>query len=771
MSASQLASSTHGAAGTWAVSDPESLLTTQTAGQDPANALTGDTSTQGMAYGVSNGADAFIQWTLPSAHNALAFGLWYKTGKPAAWIEGPHFVTLYNAAVGDMLRLSDERSSTTNTREIRVSPLDASVSVADNTWYWCTMEWRQGAAGSFAVYDTSLNLVGSVNFTDTFNAPTQAILLGNTSGTSAEAGETTYFDDLIVEYSNPSFPLLPISPLVSLAVTPSAASIPKGATQQFTATGTLSDGTTVNMTNSVTWASSNGAVASVTAAGLATGAATGSTTIQASSGSISGSAGLTVTTQVLVSIAITPSSPSVVEGASLQLTATGTFSDGSTQNLTGAVTWTATGGSVSSTGFFTAPATASSITVTATSVSSTVSGSTTIAVTGGATSMQQLATDNFNRQNASTLGVNWTPLIGNPANTALQILNGQVESIVAAPQIGKEMYYGGLNWPADQYSEVTIVAMNSAGNEGPAVRMTSNDMAYLCSVNSLGTGDSSVSILLFNAGTTTTLASSTTATVLAGQIVSCTVQGAVLTMENQSTGIPLLTAYDATLPSGYPGLAITAVTPSANVLGNWSAGASGPSLSLHQVASDNFSRANALNLGANWHIGTGHGPIQIVSDQVQPYPAGGPQPSKEHYVASGAFPNDQWSQMQVVFEDTVGDCGVELRASDSADTLYVADVNITGAAGTAETRISLVINGVITPLVIDQQWSAVASGDFIRGQAQGNLISLIDVTTGSLLLTAFDSNVTSGYPGISLQAVTGNPSDHIAGSWSGGIFQ
>ena len=528
----------------------------------------------------------------------------------------------------------------------------------------------------------------------------------------------------------------------------------------------------MNLTNSVIWTSTNSNVATVTAAGLATGQATGSTTIQATSGSITGSTGLTVTAQVLESLTVTPTDPSIAEGSTLQFTATGTYSDGSTQNLTSVVTWSATSGSVSSAGLFTAPATATSVVVTATSTANgTVTGSTTVTVVAGSSGMQQLAADSFNRQNASTLGVNWTPLIGNAANTALQIVSGQVESIVAAPDIGKEMYYGGLNWPADQYSEVTIIALGSPGNEGPAVRMTSNDKAYLCSVNSLGTGNSSVSLLLFNAGTTTTLASSTTATVLAGHVVSCTVQGTVIIMQNQTTGTQLLTASDGTLPSGYPGMAITAVTPSANVLGNWTGGAAGPSLSLDQVASDSFNRANALNLGPNWHIGTGHGPIQIVSDQVQPYPTGGPQPSKEHYIAAGAFPNDQWSQMQVVFEDTVGDVGVELRASDSADTLYVADVNITGAAGTAETRISLVINGVITPLIIDQQWSVVSPGDFIRGQAQGSLISLIDVTTGALLLTASDTNVTSGYPGISLQAVTGNPSDHIAGTWSGGIFQ
>jgi hypothetical protein len=124
----------------------------------------------------------------------------------------------------------------------------------------------------------------------------------------------------------------------------------------------------------------------------------------------------------------------------------------------------------------------------------------------------------------------------------------------------------------------------------------------------------------------------------------------------------------------------------------------------------------------------------------------------------------------VVAEGTLGDNAVELRASDTVDTMYVCDVNLTGVPGVAEARIDRILNGTITFLVVDQQWTAVSPGDYVRGQVQGNLISLIDVTTGTLLLTTFDTNIISGYPGISLQAVTGNPSDHIAAYWSGGTL-
>jgi len=186
------------------------LITIQTAAEDPSNALDGDTGKVGLAYNVANGATGYIQWNLPASETALSFGMWYKTGQPAAWTEGPHFITFYNYSFGTMLRLSDERSSANNARQIRVSPLDNAVpGIADNTWYWVTMKWIQSGPGTFSVYDTAFNLVGTVNFTDPFGVSVQSIQLGNSSGTPPETASVNYMDDLIVDFTYPNFPLLP----------------------------------------------------------------------------------------------------------------------------------------------------------------------------------------------------------------------------------------------------------------------------------------------------------------------------------------------------------------------------------------------------------------------------------------------------------------------------------------------------------------------------------------------------------------------------------
>ncbi len=177
--------------------------------------------------------------------------------------------------------------------------------------------------------------------------------------------------------------------LVSIAVTPANPSIASGTKEQFTATGTFSDNTTQDLTQSVTWSSSAASVATISSAagsnGLATSVAAGSTTIKASSGSISGSTTLTVTSATLVSIAVTPTNPSIVKGTTRQFTAMGTYSDNTTQDLTAAVTWNSSNAAVAaisntvgSKGLATSVAAGSTM---ITAISGSISGSTTLTVT------------------------------------------------------------------------------------------------------------------------------------------------------------------------------------------------------------------------------------------------------------------------------------------------------------------------------------------------------------------------------------------------------
>jgi sulfur relay (sulfurtransferase) complex TusBCD TusD component (DsrE family) len=99
--------------------------------------------------------------------------------------------------------------------------------------------------------------------------------------------------------------------LTSIAVTPANPTIMVGATQQFVATGTYSDGSTKSVTSQATWTSSNTAAATINASGLATAVLAGSTTIRAALNGVTGSSTAAVAVN-LPTIALT----SPVSGAS-----------------------------------------------------------------------------------------------------------------------------------------------------------------------------------------------------------------------------------------------------------------------------------------------------------------------------------------------------------------------------------------------------------------------------------------------------------------------
>ncbi len=168
--------------------------------------------------------------------------------------------------------------------------------------------------------------------------------------------------------------------LSSVTVSGPSANLDLTATEQFSATGHYSDGSTEDLSSTVTWSSSASSIASVSNSGVATGLAAGYARIIATYHEASGSANLTVNAPT--SITLTPIGPAVGVGGSVQLHATGSFSDNpSGINLTNVVSWSSSASSaasVSSAGMVAGVA-AGVATITATS--GTVSGSTAVNVT------------------------------------------------------------------------------------------------------------------------------------------------------------------------------------------------------------------------------------------------------------------------------------------------------------------------------------------------------------------------------------------------------
>jgi hypothetical protein len=130
-----------------------------------------------------------------------------------------------------------------------------------------------------------------------------------------------------------------VSGLLAIEVTPQNQNVAKGLLQQFTATATFSDNRTADITASVSWSSSAPWVASISLYGLARAEALGTATIRATSGAVSGSSDFTTTAALLQSFTVSPARVFTGVSKTRQPVITGTYSDGTTANISSLASW------------------------------------------------------------------------------------------------------------------------------------------------------------------------------------------------------------------------------------------------------------------------------------------------------------------------------------------------------------------------------------------------------------------------------------------------
>ncbi len=155
---------------------------------------------------------------------------------------------------------------------------------------------------------------------------------------------------------------LAVNVLTAISVTPANATVHLGNSQAYTATGTFttpgsSITTTMDLTSQITsWTVGNASVASIDSTGLLTtnnpleegNQGQGTTTVTASLCGLSGTTNVTVDPPVAASLQISPDSPTIAVGQTLDFTAVEIFTDGSTHPITLPVSWTSDTASVAS---------------------------------------------------------------------------------------------------------------------------------------------------------------------------------------------------------------------------------------------------------------------------------------------------------------------------------------------------------------------------------------------------------------------------------------
>ena len=230
----------------------------------------------------------------------------------------------------------------------------------------------------------------------------------------------------------------------SIAVTPANPAIADGTDQQFIATATLTDGSPLDVTGTANWTSGTTATATIAPGGLASAVNPGQTLITATSNSVSGSTTLTVTAATVESIAVTPANPTLANGASQQFTATATFSDNSTQNVSSSATW--------------------------------MSGTTSVATITNPGGVASVVADTGTSQISATFG-------GQTGSTTLTASDATVESITVTPNPAvlaegqNQQFTATANYSDGSSSPVTGSAMWSSNDTNIATVVSNSGLA------------------------------------------------------------------------------------------------------------------------------------------------------------------------------------------------------------------------------------------------------------------------------------------------------
>ena len=306
---------------TQASTGPVSLAVTPTTAKLPVEALQQLSATGTYSDGTKKNLSAMVAWASSSPSVASV----NAAGQVQALAVGTATITA--TADGGAVASSAITVSTATLRSVAPTPATASIVagytrqlVAQGTWSDGTKHtvanatWASSAPGTASVDATGL---------------VSGLVAGTATITVSHAGATSGTGAITV---TPAI-------LKTIAVTPAAPTHPLGVHPQLHATGTFSDGSTLDLTNQVTWTTSAPAIAMVDASGQVATLTTGATTITATSGTIKGTDSVHVSKATLASIQIASPDAQLPKGTQMQLQAFGTFTDSSGFDLTSQVAW------------------------------------------------------------------------------------------------------------------------------------------------------------------------------------------------------------------------------------------------------------------------------------------------------------------------------------------------------------------------------------------------------------------------------------------------
>ena len=560
---------------------------------------------------------------------------------------------------------------------------------------------QQFAASGKYTDGSTQDLTGSVAWSSSGNA---ASISGTGLANAAATGTATITASDGAISSSASITVGPAA-LVSIAITPANASFALGTTQPLKAIGTYTDGSTLDISTSVSWNTANSGIAKVNAQGLATSVAVGGTSATATLGSISGTTTLTVNPATLVSIAITPAIPAIPLGTTVQFSATGTFTDGSTQNVTDTVQWSSDATSV---------ATISNSSGSQGLASSAATGTANITATSGSV------------QGSTTLTVTTAALVSiavTPANPTIAL--GTTQQFVATGTFtdgSTQNLTSTAAWSSDTPSSATI---------------NSNGLA-----SSVAVGTATIS------ATSNNIAGSTLLSVTPAQLVS-------IAVSPSATNIPLGTSQTFTALGTYT----DGTTQDVTQAGHWSS----TNAAVATISNTPGSQGLASTLGTGTTtiaiaVGTVSGtatltvnPAALVTITLSPQTPAIPLGTTQQFTASGTYTDGSVQDLTATVQWTSSSAMVAvMNAAGQATSAGTGTTTITATLGTVTTSTTLTVGqAAIVSLAVLPSAATISLGMTQQLQA---IATYTDGTTQDLTSSA---NWTSSLPGVAAVSSTG----------------
>ncbi len=183
---------------------------------------------------------------------------------------------------------------------------------------------------------------------------------------------------------------------------------------------------------------------------------------------------------------------------------------------------------------------------------------------------------------------------------------------------------------------------------------------------------------------------------------------------------------------------------------------------MTQLATDNFTRANANPIGGNWTTSPGDAALQIVSNKAAP---GANTGYASAYWNAITWPNDQWSEVTLDTENDIAYITAIVRMSGTDQTYYSAFCQ--GPLGSGHLLVIKFVAGSATTLFDSGIVVVVNSGDILRLSALGTQITLY--VNGVSQFQTNDSSISSGSAGMGFYSTSGSDV-LLVSKWSGGDF-